>query len=580
MREGVLPTPLPALHAAALLLCLVLPWINPFASGPSPGVVPWLVTLTGVAGLRLLLPGAWPRAVWVGAAAGLAAVMLLRSVSSAGHNLLTVAVLLTMLMGTAVGRQAAHRPGLLKVVLAGWLLAGGISSGMALLQYTGLTEALWPWVNRTGLGEAFANLRQRNQFATLTSIALVALLVAVGRQPVRPDGATLSWRAVGWATGTVLLALLLAVGNATSASRTGLAQWGLIALLFTVWGAWRVPAVRGLLLLALAAYALAVWALPLLIGEAAGSRGLLARLAGEVPSCTSRKALWSNVLELIALKPWLGWGWGGLDQAHYLTLYSGPRFCDILDNAHNLPLHLAVELGVPVAVLVCGAFGWAALAARPWRAGNPVRQLGWGVLAVLLLHSGLEYPLWYGPFALAFGIALGLLWPGAPPEASEGLSAADSKPNRLQTLVKSGGAAMVLVAFLGWAGWDYWRVSQVYLSPAARHPAYQADTIAKVRNSWWFRDPVEFADLTLTPLTRDNAAHIARQADALLVYSPEVRVIEKRIEAASLLGDDAETLRHMARYKAAFPDAYGRWAAKNLELPHLIVPLTERPASR
>lgn len=580
MREGASPSPLQALQAAVLLLCLVLPWLNPFAPGPSPGVVPWLVMLVGVAGLRLLLPLAWPRAVWVGAAGVLAVVVLLRSVSSAGHNLLTVAVLLTMLMGAAVGRQAAHRPRLLALVLAGWLLAGGISSGMAVLQYTGLTEALWPWVNRTGLGEAFANLRQRNQFATLTSIALVALLVAVGRRVARPADAPLSWRVVGGATGAVLLALLLAVGNATSASRTGLAQWGLIALLFTLWGGWRVPAVRGLLVLALVAYALSVWALPLLIGEAAGSRGLLARLAEGAPSCTSRRALWSNVLELIALRPWLGWGWGGLDQAHYLTLYSSPRFCDILDNAHNLPLHLAVELGLPVAVGVCGAFGVAVWRARPWVAATPVRQLGWGVLAVLLLHSGLEYPLWYGPFALALGIALGLLWPGAASNTMEAPSAADFKPNQWRALVKSGGTAMVLVAFIGWAGWDYWRISQVYLSPAARHPAYQADTLAKVRNSVWFREPVEFADLTLTPLTRDNAAHIARQADALLVYSPEVRVIEKRIEAASLLGDDAVALHHMARYKAAFPEAYANWAAKNLELPRLIVPLTERPASR
>lgn len=567
-------------HGALIGVVLVTPWLNPFAPGPSPGVVPWLVMLAAVAGLRLLLPSAWPRAVWVGAAAGLAVLLLWRSVSSAGHNLLTVAVLLTMLMGAAVGRQAAHRPGLLNLVLASWLLAGGISSVVALLQYTGLTAALSPWVNHAGLGEAFANLRQRNQFATLTSIALVALLVAVSRRPPTTVSSALSWRAVGWATGVVLLALLLAVGNATSASRTGLAQWGLIAVLFTVWGAWRVPAVRGLLLLALAAYALAIWALPLLIGEAVGSRGVLARIASDIPECSSRTVLWSNVLELIALKPWLGWGWGGLDQAHYLTLYSGPRFCDILDNAHNLPLHLAVELGVPAAVVVCGAFGWAALAAKPWLAASPVRQLGWGVLAVMLLHSGLEYPLWYGPFALAFGIALGLLWPGAVAEASAEPSEADSESILRQALVKAGGTAMVLVAFIGWAGWDYWRVSQIYLSPAARHSAYQEDTIAKVRNTVWFRDPVEFADLTLTPLSRDNAAQIARQADALLVYSPEVRVIEKRIEAATLLNDDVTAVFHLARYQAAFPDAYARWAARHLDLPRVTVPPTAQPASR
>ena len=28
-----------------------------------------------------------------------------------------------------------------------------------------------------------------------------------------------------------------------------------------------------------------------------------------------------------------------MDYAHFVTLYPGERFCDILDNAHNLPLH-------------------------------------------------------------------------------------------------------------------------------------------------------------------------------------------------------------------------------------------------
>jgi hypothetical protein len=29
---------------------------------------------------------------------------------------------------------------------------------------------------------------------------------------------------------------------------------------------------------------------------------------------------------------------------------------------------------------------------------------------VIVLHSLLEYPLWYGPFQMALGICLGLLW--------------------------------------------------------------------------------------------------------------------------------------------------------------------------
>ena len=94
---------------------------------------------------------------------------------------------------------------------------------------------------------------------------------------------------------------------------------------------------------------------------------MLARLRDGAPEAHSRLLLWRNVIDLIARHPWAGWGWGELKFAHYSTLYAGPRFVEILDNAHNLPLHLAVELGIPAALLVCGGFGWLVLAARPWR---------------------------------------------------------------------------------------------------------------------------------------------------------------------------------------------------------------------
>ena len=37
--------------------------------------------------------------------------------------------------------------------------------------------------------------------------------------------------------------------------------------------------------------------------------------------------------------------------------------------------------------------------------------VAWSVLALILMHSLVEYPLWYGPFQMAFGLALGLLMP-------------------------------------------------------------------------------------------------------------------------------------------------------------------------
>src|SRR5207253_1916786 len=145
------------------------------------------------------------------------------------------------------------------------------------------------------------------------------------------------------------------------------------------------------------AYAAAALLLPHLLEVVTGvpAATLAGRLSEEL-GCISRKVLWSNVLDLVAERPLAGWGWGELDYAHYMHLYGDEvRFCDILDQAHNLPLHFAVELGVPFALLATGVVLWLVVRARPWVAPDGQRQLAWGVLMVLSTHSLLEYPLWY-----------------------------------------------------------------------------------------------------------------------------------------------------------------------------------------
>src|SRR6187200_2175154 len=63
-----------------------------------------------------------------------------------------------------------------KPVVAGWLAAALLSSVIGLSQYFGLAQHFSPWMSAAGIGEAFANLRQRNQFASLTNIGVAALL--------------------------------------------------------------------------------------------------------------------------------------------------------------------------------------------------------------------------------------------------------------------------------------------------------------------------------------------------------------------------------------------------------------------
>lgn len=502
------------------------------AGGPSPSVVPLLAAFAAVAALLAVGPAASPgRAACL--AGAIACAWLLAGPAGVSHDAVAAtAGICCVLMAAGVGRAAAGNPALRGAVISGWIAAGVVSAVIGLMQFFGAEHHAGGLVSQSVAGQAFGNLRQRNQLASLMSLALVALVwreAAAGGQPRRSG----SW--------AFPAAVLLSVACAASASRTGLVQLILLAAMLFLWHG--KAAKRGWALMGTsgAAYLAAAVLLP-------GAEGVFSRISSEGPECASRLTLWSNVWQLVKIHPWRGWGWGELDYAHFMTLYPGARFCDILDNAHNLPLHIAVELGLPAAVLACAAALVFVLRRRPLSERAAPRQLAWAVLAILLVHSFLEYPLWYGPFQIAFGLCIGLLLPrGTQEEEPRAAGAA-----RLAV------AALAMAAVL-YAAWDYHRVSQLYVPPEARAAAYAQDTSSHAKRSWLFRSQASFAEFTTTPLTLANARALHDQALELLHYSPEPRVVQKLIESAALLGEEEEALGYLMRFKAAFPEDYDRW---------------------
>jgi len=129
----------------------------------------------------------------------------------------------------------------------------------------------------------------------------------------------------------------------------------------------------------------------------------------------------------------------------------------------------------------------------------------------------------------------------------------------LGTSVLAAGAVIACA----YAAWDYRRVSQIYLPPEARAPELRADPLPEVRKSWLFQNQARFAELTITPLTAANAQWTFDTATQLLHYSPEPRVIEKLIESGVALGRADEMLPYLARFQAAFPEAYDAWSRAN-----------------
>ena len=195
-----------------------------------------------------------------------------------------------------------------------------------------------PWVHTAKPGQAMGNLRQRNQQATLLSmgcglccgwwrrprrICVRHRREELGR-PGRLHGGGRPWPL--WLVGilTAWALALLAVGSAGHGVAHGAGaivsdsgSAGAVALLRSdglrsgwCWRAW--PFMR-----------LQPGCCPICCcnGPVFRAEGLFARF-GDAPGCTSRRVLWSNVLHLIAQKPWLGWGWGSWTM-RITTLFSG-----------------------------------------------------------------------------------------------------------------------------------------------------------------------------------------------------------------------------------------------------------------
>jgi hypothetical protein len=165
---------------------------------------------------------------------------------------------------------------------------------------------------------------------------------------------------------------------------------------------------------------------------------------------------------------------------------------------------------------------------RPWREQHGWRVMAWAWLLVLALHSLLEYPLWYGPFQMTLGLAVGLLW------------STDQTVQEVQA--QEGPMLVAALLFIGclYAAWDFNRVGQIYRQAASRDAAYRDDPLGHAKQSWLFKNQADFAELTTQTVTTENAAVLYPQAMRLMHYSPEARVVQRVIDSGRLLGHDAQ----------------------------------------
>ena len=469
----------------AAIAAAALPSLLAFNPPPSPtflnqalAIAAWSV-FAGMAGGRLRHAGsAWTLLAALAAVAAAAAWSwgpgnLPASLALSALGMLAAAAVMVT-SGAATG-AAPTRDDVFAAFCWGWLVAGALNAGIGALQ---VFAPGWPdgdWIARSGLpGRAVGNLRQPNHLSSLllwAAIATVALLQM---------GRLRAWPARG-----LFAAMMLAV--VLTASRTGLVS----VLLLAAWGLLDRGlgrSARRLLVAAPVLYALAWGGMWWWAQGGEHAFGGQARLQ-ETDISSSRFGIWANTLAMIMREPWTGTGFGEYNLAWTMTPFPG-RPTAFFDHAHNLPLHLAAELGLPLAgavlALLCAALwlGW-----RRSGGGRTAARCAWMFVLMIGVHSLLEYPLWYAyfllPAAWAWGHALGQAAADTAAPTAHAGAPAPRWAMGVAALMVAGSIAAVL---------DYSQVTRIF--EASGSPAPLAQRVADGRRSVLFSHHADYAAAT------------------------------------------------------------------------------------
>lgn len=421
-------------------------------------------------------------------AVGLAALVSQRvgalpvSVSTSASCTVAAAMLSVMVgAGAAQGRDglAAFR-----ALCVGLIVAGVLSAAI------GAVQVFTPQLTDGALispssseGRASGNLRQPNHLSSLllwSSVAVVWLMEAGRLRRV--------WGVV------LLLGFVLVV--VLAASRTGMLGVALLAL----WGLLdrRLSrSTRSILPLMAVAYVVFFAGLTWWAHTSGQVFGGEARLLESADSPNSRRYIWANALSLIASHPWWGVGFGEFNFAWSLTPFPN-RPTAFFDHTHNLPLQLAVELGVPLATIVMAGLVWALWRAFVVSHRAPMPQAlmlraAFMMTLTIALHSLLEYPLWYAYFLMPAAFTLGLCL-GADANARPSTSVVEQHSNstgRLRPLL----LAAVLMAVGGMLSVaDYLRVAAIFSADEDAAPL--AERIEAGKRSVLFAHHAHYAEAT------------------------------------------------------------------------------------
>ncbi len=550
-------SPLARFSLACVVLLCAAPFLQPYHRYPlTTFYTEWLAFALGIGVMTILLDRrTWDRAEvpWAALAPfALAFLLVVHGVLGWAPyfgQALTAALYLiwagALIVAARALVQACGADTVFTVVAAG-LAAGAVLSAMTgVIQHFNLVTPINAFIARPTGPAIFGNLAQPNHFATYTTLGLLSMsyLYNRGRMPLA-------------VAAVCAMPLLFVLGLSGSRSvwlylyaACGIAAW------FRARSSHAVEGRR--LLLVCGTLIIVHYAMQLLVGAGwfkpadRATVTAIERLFSGAASISDRLILWQAAWTMALEDPLLGAGWGAFPWRYFEYLSNADNVGEfgLYHNAHNLPLHLLAETGLIGMVLVAAPL---VLWMRHAADGAHTADRWWlfALLAVLGLHSLLEYPIWYAYF---LGVAALLL----------GAASANAFVPKLARMGRMLAFAMVLIgAFNLVTLWlDYRDFERVF---HARTKHLSSNAVSDIM-SRLHRNPVLTPYIELfraLPLAVDEADLEQRLllTERALSFAPLETLVYRQVLLLALAGrlPEAQTLLASAQrvYPAAPPEFY------------------------
>ena len=561
-------------HAKAALASLmlvglmaVIPFIQPYHPLPLPAFYSeWLVFVLGLtACFPFLSRSFWlhfkipPSAIWLLAVIVLIALQTL----FVDHDYVTQSLLPGIYISWAavliiLCAWIREQLGLDRAVtvLAWMILIGGTLQALTgLVQYLNISGELASMVEMKQGISIHGNINQRNHFATQITLASFALIYL---HATDRTNRTLTTALL------ILFAFVLTVSSSRAAAVYIVAGFLLSLLSYR---AARTPVYYRLLQgtgLFLVSFLLIQFFLPFLndslkqllsaMGfDVSGFEALTALQRGAAKGIDVRTSEWHKAWLMFMEAPFWGIGIGhyGWYSFNYQAL---PEFSTIsktapFQHSHNLIMQVLAELGVAgFLLLLFMAFAWIRQMLPHWK--DTSYWLILTLIIVLLLHSNVEYPLWYSFFLGLAAVLLGLGSEEAPkfrftPKLGQFTAGA--------TLLLSG--AILAITFLGFQD-----ISQVNRLVFTTTPQQASVTLHAISKNPLLTPWAEAAIAQHGALDRSTLDQQLSMTTRVVQYRPSPINVNRQIIYLALAGKSMEASILLKKAFTVYPSDFSKFA--------------------